>query len=87
MKKCVLFRTIFACPYSRSRINQIVTYWTEVFRKLFCEGVQLCFEISLSSFVRKIFEQNLSDMYKPTQSSYGLIQMRTKKRLLFHVET
>ena len=45
--------------YVHIRTNQTVTYWTKVFRKkFFCQGVQLYFEISLLSFIHKIFEQN-----------------------------
>ena len=39
--------------------NQIVTYWTKFFLKIFfVKKVQSYFEISLSPFIHKIFEQN-----------------------------
>ena len=57
MKKYVFFPHFF-CVHIRT--NQIVTYWTTVLQKNFCKGVQLYFEISLSSFVHKLFEQILA---------------------------
>ena len=56
LDKVCAFSSAFSCVHIRT--NQTVTYWTKVFRKNFCKGVQLYFEISLLSFIHKIFEQN-----------------------------
>ena len=58
LDKACAFSSAFICVHIRT--NQTVTYWTKVFRKkFFVKGyVQLYFEISLLSFIHKIFEQN-----------------------------
>ena len=57
LDKVCAFSSAFLCVHIRT--NQTVTYGKKVFRKkIFCKGVQLYFEISLLSFIHKIFEQN-----------------------------
>ena len=57
LEKVYAFSSAFLCVHIRT--NQTVTYWTKVVRKnFFCKGVRRYFEISLLSFVHKIFEQN-----------------------------
>ena len=56
LDKVCAFSSAFLCVHIRT--NQTVTYWIKVFRKKFFEGVQRYFEISLLSFIHKIFEQN-----------------------------
>ena len=57
LDKVCAFSSAFLCVHVRT--NQTVTCWTKVFRKkFFCKGVQLYFEISLLSFIHKIFGQN-----------------------------
>ena len=42
--------------FAHIRTNQTVTYWTKVVRKkIFCKAVQPYFEMSLLSFIHKIF--------------------------------
>ena len=50
------FSSAFLYVYIRT--NQTVTYWTKVFQKNFCKGVQPYFEISFLSFIQKGLEQN-----------------------------
>ena len=57
LDKVCAFPSAFLCVHVRT--NQTVTYWTKVFRKkIFCKRVQLYFEISLLSFIHKMFGQN-----------------------------
>ena len=57
LDKVCAFSSAFLCVHIRT--NQTVTYWTKVFRKnFFVKGYKLYFEISLLSFIHKIFEQN-----------------------------
>ena len=55
-------------------------------KKLFCKGVQLYFEISLLSFIHKIFEQKFylyTAVYLVRIWTYGLKKCGMKKRILF----
>ena len=49
---------------------QTITYWAIVFGKNFRKGVQPYFEILLSSFIHKIFEQNFYQYVKMDLSSF-----------------
>ena len=56
LDKVCAFSSAFLCVHIRT--NQTVTYWTKVFRKKFFVKGYSSFEISLLSFIHKIFEQN-----------------------------
>ena len=50
------FIRICMCPYPHSPDSHILDKSCP--KKFFCKGVRRCFEISLLSFIHKIFEQN-----------------------------
>ena len=55
-KVCAFFIPIFIFPYSHKLDCYILD--KSFPKKNFCKGVQLYFEISLLSFINKIFQQN-----------------------------
>ena len=58
LDKVCAFSSAFLCVHIRT--NQTVSHILDKSfpKKFFCKGVQLYFEISLLSFIHKIFEQN-----------------------------
>ena len=56
VKKYAIFHTHFYM--SISALSRQAHTGQKIFEKSFCKGVQLYFEISLLSFIHKIFQQN-----------------------------